>query len=189
MESNKINEYIDLLKAYNDHTNIYSATAYDHLDFHIENSLAICNLLPKGTVHVMDIGSGSGLPSIPIAIAAPAINVTAVESKSRKTKFLEQCKRHLHLRNYHVVTANITDHIIHNRPNPSVITAKAFAPVERFVPMLKILAYTGAKIIVPISENQIQKVSDYAYPNYVTSRKIETVTHHIYLTFYLKPPK
>ncbi len=185
MESSKIDDYVANLKRYNEHTNIYSTQAYDHLEFHIQNSLNIAKLIPANTVHLMDIGSGSGLPSIPLAIACPHINITAVESKSRKTKFLEDCKRALGLRNYHVVTANIMDHIHHNRPKPTIITAKAFAPIERLVPLLKSIAYTKATVIVPISTMQIAKVSEYPYPNYTQKVDIIKTEGDVYLTFKL----
>ena len=81
---NKIEKYIKLLKEYNEHTNIYSKNAYDKLNFHIEDSQEIAKIIKNTKQTIIDIGSGSGLPSIIIAIENPNNKVIAVESKSRK---------------------------------------------------------------------------------------------------------
>jgi 16S rRNA (guanine527-N7)-methyltransferase len=85
-----IDRYIALLKEYNEHTNIYSKKAYDKLDFHIQDCITLANLIGNQTISVVDFGSGSGLPSIIIAISNPNNQVVAVESKSRKSVF---CRR------------------------------------------------------------------------------------------------
>jgi len=55
---------------------------------HILNSAAIGDLIPAGQT-VVDIGSGAGLPGVPLALARPDLTVTLVESMRRRTDFLE----------------------------------------------------------------------------------------------------
>ena len=63
-----IKAYITLLKEYNQTTNIYSKTAYNKLEFLIEDCNQLAKLITNTNQHVLDIGSGSGLPSVIIAI-------------------------------------------------------------------------------------------------------------------------
>jgi 16S rRNA (guanine527-N7)-methyltransferase len=58
-------------------------------DRHILNSAVIAELIEPGSC-VIDIGSGAGLPGIPLAIARPDLRVTLVEPMLRRTDFLEQ---------------------------------------------------------------------------------------------------
>ena len=88
----KIKTYCEALKVYNQTTNIYSKNAYDKLPFHIQDGVTLATLIGNNKKRVLDIGSGSGLPAVIIAIINPKNHVTAVESKSRKTIFLDQIK-------------------------------------------------------------------------------------------------
>jgi 16S rRNA (guanine527-N7)-methyltransferase len=186
MISQQLDEYVTQLKGYNEHTNIYSASAYDKLQFHIEDSLNILNLIPKTTRRILDIGSGSGLPSIPMAIARTDINVTAVESKSRKTRFLAEVKTAIGLHNLTVVTANIAEYIHKEKPTPDVITAKAFAPIDRLLPLLKTLAYTRSTAIIPVSQAQATELNHHPFPGFILKHGIETDGTHTYLILELK---
>ena len=56
---------------------------------HILNSAAIAELIEPGS-RVIDIGSGAGLPGVPLAIARPDLKVTLVEPMLRRTDFLEE---------------------------------------------------------------------------------------------------
>ena len=58
--SNQIQRYLDALKSYNEHTNVYSTHAYDRLDFHVQDCLSLADLIGNDPVRVLDIGSGHG---------------------------------------------------------------------------------------------------------------------------------
>ena len=58
-------------------------------DRHILNSAAIAELIEPGS-RVIDVGSGAGLPGVPLAIARPDLRVTLVEPMLRRTDFLEE---------------------------------------------------------------------------------------------------
>lgn len=58
-------------------------------DRHILNSAAVAELIESGS-RVVDIGSGAGLPGVPLAIARPDLRVTLVEPMLRRTDFLEE---------------------------------------------------------------------------------------------------
>eukprot|EP01047_Picozoa_sp_COSAG01_P004943 COSAG01_NODE_165_length_23303_cov_269.524953_6_plen_181_part_00 len=158
MQNEKIQHYIRLLKSYNEHTNIYSKNAYDKLDFHIQDSCVLAGLIENKRCRVLDIGSGSGLPSVIIAICNPENQVRAVESKSRKTKFLEQVKAELNLDNYEVVQANIVEYARTDVLRADVITAKAYASLEKVKQVSKPLRKAKHRIFIPISQAQSQEL-------------------------------
>jgi len=156
--SPSIQRYVALLKDYNQHTNIYSENAYDKLSFHIQDGLMLSSLIGKGPV--LDIGSGAGFPAVLIALQNPDHEVVAVESKSRKTLFLEQVVQDLRLSNLRILQSDIHDVLRKKQVKPSVVTAKAFAPLPKLLEILKKLS-PPFQLFVPISEAQTV-LPDYA---------------------------
>jgi 16S rRNA (guanine527-N7)-methyltransferase len=71
------------------------------LSYHIPDSLAAAPLIPAGS-RVCDLGSGAGLPGIPLAIARDDVMVVLVESIGKKARFLEQAVAELGLVNARV---------------------------------------------------------------------------------------
>ena len=146
--------FLDMLKAYNETTNIYSKKAYDKLDFHIDDGLQLAELIGNTNRQVVDIGSGAGFPSVIIAIQNPLNQVIAVESKSRKTRFLNQVKDELHLSNFEVNTVDIQTYINQTSSKVDVVTAKAFGSYEKVFKYAKLMAKKGAEMFIPISQRQ-----------------------------------
>ena len=58
---------------------------------------------------MLDIGSGAGFPAVPIAIAQPEIDVSALEANQKKSLFLTEAKFELPLDNFRVITARLED--------------------------------------------------------------------------------
>lgn len=156
----RITRYIELLKAYNEHTNVYSANAYDRLDFHIQDCLHLAALIGNNPLRVLDIGSGSGFPSVILAICNSKNRVRAVESKSRKTRFLSHVKNELNLTNYEVITCNIVEYARSKAAKAEVITAKAFGSLEKVIKVSGPLRKEKAQIWIPISKAQADAIND-----------------------------
>ena len=66
---------------------------------HVLDSLRAAPLIPDDAVRVCDLGSGAGLPGIPVAVAEPGIEVTLAESRLRRAAFLELTVERLGLAN------------------------------------------------------------------------------------------
>jgi 16S rRNA (guanine527-N7)-methyltransferase len=94
-----LEQYVRLLARWNEKINL-TALAVAEPDDHAIDRLLIEPLLAarylrEGAPNVIDIGSGSGSPAVPLKIAAPAMHLTMVESKTRKAVFLTEVLREL----------------------------------------------------------------------------------------------
>ena len=94
---------------------------------------------------VLDIGSGAGLPGIPLAIAKPEMTVALLDGNGKKTRFLTHVKRHLGLHNVEVHHERIENH----RPNPpyDTITARAFASTDTLLSMSRPLIHRNSRVL------------------------------------------
>jgi 16S rRNA (guanine527-N7)-methyltransferase len=77
---------------------------------HILDSLNLISLFRGAPVSALDVGSGGGLPGIPLAIAWPETRVVLLESRERKAGFLESAVRTLGLKNARVVCARLEEY-------------------------------------------------------------------------------
>ena len=150
--------YVSELLSYNERTNVYSKSAYDKLPFHVTDSLTLAmhirSRAPRG---VLDLGSGSGLPSVLIACVNPEIPVYAVESKSRKTRFLAHAGKKLDLQNYVPLTQNVNELARSWCFDVDHVTAKAFKPLPEVEPIMRRCVMGDAQMLVPISEAQVRE--------------------------------
>jgi len=91
-------EYLALLQKWN---RTYNLTAIREASRMVSHHLLDClAIMPHVTAStVLDVGSGAGLPGIPLALAAPTVQVTLLESSHKKAAFLQQAKAELKLDN------------------------------------------------------------------------------------------
>lgn len=147
--------YVAALITYNAQTNVYSQGAYGKLPFHLQDSLTLGARIAQDPGPVVDMGSGSGLPSVCVAISNPSVPVWAVESKGRKTAFLKAVASELGLRNLHILTENIVELSRTSAFDVRYVTAKAFKPLPEVLPLAKKAILRQAQLLVPISEAQV----------------------------------
>jgi 16S rRNA (guanine527-N7)-methyltransferase len=135
----KLLAYLALLDKWN---RVYNLTAVREVErmvgHHLLDSLAAVPFFQGGDsdlIRVLDVGSGGGLPGIPLAIARPELQVTLIDSIAKKTAFLLQAKAELGLANLNVVTGRVEDY----RPETGfdVITSRAFSDLKEFVTLTR----------------------------------------------------
>lgn len=132
-----IERYLLLIEKWN---KIHNLTAIrnlqDMLYQHVLDSLAV---LPHiNGPQIVDVGSGAGLPGIPIALARPDWQVLLVESNQKKASFLQQVKIELALQNVAVIGQRIED--IHSDKKVNTIITRAFSELGEFVNLTRQLA-------------------------------------------------
>jgi 16S rRNA (guanine527-N7)-methyltransferase len=97
---------------------------------HILNSAVAVELLAEGET-VVDIGSGAGLPGIPIALARPDLKVILVEPMLRRTEFLEMAVHSIGL-GVDVIRGRAEDVVVRERVGPAdVVVSRAVASLEK----------------------------------------------------------
>jgi len=135
----KLLAYLTLLDKWN---RVYNLTAVRDVErmvsHHLLDSLAVVPYFEGGCpdlIRVLDVGSGGGLPGIPLAIARPELQVTLIDSIAKKTAFLLQAKAELGLPNLNVITGRVEDF----RPDSTfdVITSRAFSDLKEFVTLTR----------------------------------------------------
>ena len=131
-------QYLVLLEKWN---KTYNLTAIrdirQMLVHHVLDSLVVIPHLPlKGTsVRLLDVGSGAGLPGVPIAIADPDARVTMLDSNQKKTAFIQHAIGELRLANASVVCARVEDW---KSQSPfQIITSRAYSELRLFVEQTK----------------------------------------------------
>ena len=97
------------------------------LSKHILDSLSI-NYLIKGK-NVLDIGSGAGLPGIPLAVINPDINFLLLDSNNKKIIFLNHVKINLNIKNIDLVHARIED--FNNDVRFDTIICRSYASLSK----------------------------------------------------------
>ena len=122
--------YVDLLEKWNQTFNLTAVRQRAELyTRHIVESLAIAPFL-SGKLRA-DIGTGAGLPGVPLAITDPEVDYVLVDSNGKKTRFLLEVKRALGLSNIEVETTRV-ENWRPIRPFDAVIT-RAFADLATTV--------------------------------------------------------
>src|SRR5690606_25311570 len=95
-----LERYLDLLRAANERMNLTRIVDREHARVqHIADALTLLPLLPAGSHRLADVGSGGGVPGIPLAILRPDVSVTLIESVGKKAAFLEEAVGALALAN------------------------------------------------------------------------------------------
>lgn len=113
---------------------------------HVQDSLNVLSLLDPPPASILDVGSGGGLPGIPLAIAWPETHVALLESRERKAGFLERAARELRLRHVSVVCARLEDVRGAWRGEPvDAVVVRALGDLPRVLKLASPVAQQGAR--------------------------------------------
>lgn len=141
----KLIEYLKLLEKWN---RVHNLTAVREpaqmVVLHLLDSLSVLPHL-EGKTSILDVGTGAGLPGIPLAIARPDLEVTLLDSNHKKTTFLAQAKAELGLANIRVETARVEAY----RPQRlfDVVVSRAFSELSDFVTQARHLVQPGGELL------------------------------------------
>jgi len=119
---------------------VYNLTAIrdeaSMIDLHLLDSLSVLPYVDFPAV--ADIGSGGGLPGIPLAICRPEMAVTLVETVGKKASFLQQAKFELGLHNLTVQNQRVEN--LHPAELFPAVSSRAFASIVDFLTLTEHLA-------------------------------------------------
>lgn len=140
----KLLAYVDLLVKWNRTYNLTAIRDGDEMvTQHLLDSLSILPYL-EGLNRLADVGSGAGLPGIPLAIARSELAVTLIDSVHKKSAFQRQAKIDLGLPNVSIYSGRIEDYEQHGCFD--AVTARAFADVPALVRAAAPMLRSGGRI-------------------------------------------
>ncbi len=98
---------------------------------HYIDSLTVSSLIPENA-KVLDVGCGAGFPTFPLAIFRRDIEITALDSTAKRTKYVHETAELLHLNHVHVVTARAEEYAQNScfREQFDIVTARAVASLS-----------------------------------------------------------
>ncbi|MDT0445985.1 16S rRNA (guanine(527)-N(7))-methyltransferase RsmG [Streptomyces johnsoniae] len=107
---------------------------------HLLNCAVLSEVVPE-QVTVCDVGSGAGLPGIPLALVRPDLRITLLEPLLRRTNFLNEVVELLGLEDQVTVVRGRAEEVMNSFTPVHVVTARAVAPLDRLagwgVPLLR----------------------------------------------------
>ena len=174
VDQQRLLTYLALLDKWN---RVYNLTAVRETErmvsHHLLDSLAIVPYVETG--RILDVGSGGGLPGIPLAIARPELQVTLIDSVAKKTAFLLQAKAELGLENVAVVTGRVEAH--QDPAGFDTITSRAFSDLKEFVTLTRHLLAPGGRWLAMKGLYPHEEIA--ALPNWVKlhSEHVLTIPH------------
>lgn len=128
--SEPLAQYVLLLNKWNA---AYNLTAIRDIESmvskHIFDSLAILPWIQGN--RMIDVGTGAGLPGIPLAIARPDIHCVLLDSNGKKIRFLNEVKRQLQLNNLEIVQFRVENY--HPTVGFDTVVSRAFSSLEQMM--------------------------------------------------------
>ena len=133
---------------------------------HLIDSVAVLPVLRRflsgPSPRIADLGSGGGLPAIPIAIVQPEWRLTLIEAIRKKTAFLQHVRGKLKLKNIEVLSERVEDVAVQQPAQFDAVISRAFTSLARFLdlslPLLKpsglVFAMKGKR-----ADEEMQEVS------------------------------
>lgn len=137
----KLLEYLALIHKWNKVHNLTAVREPEEMvTLHLLDSLAV---LPH--IHaerLLDVGSGAGLPGIPLALCLPELQVTVLDSSHKKASFMRQAKAELGIVNLEVVCGRVEQF----KPDElyDVIISRAFSDLNQFISLTRHLCKPNA---------------------------------------------
>ena len=142
----KLLDYVALIAKWNQ---VHNLTAIREpvkmVTHHLLDSLALLTVIDGPAKRLVDVGSGAGLPGIPLAIARPDWSVTLLDSNHKKGVFLQQAVSELGLSNATVVV----DRVEAFRPEGGFdyVVSRAFSDLPEFAELSRHLRAAGGALL------------------------------------------
>ena len=136
-------DYLAMIQKWNKAYNLVGTSNADELvQKHLLDSLSLVAHIKMSPV--LDVGSGAGLPGIPLAICLPDISFTLLDSNGKKARFMRQVVMDFKLTNVEIVQTRVENY--HPSVAPKIVLARAFAPVDKALEMLAAVCAPQGKV-------------------------------------------
>ena len=168
----KLLDYLALMQKWNKVHNLTAVRDADEMvTLHLLDSLVV---LPHiDAKHLLDVGSGAGLPGIPLAICLPDLQVTVIDSNSKKVSFMRQAKAELGITNLEVLGGRVED--IAPARKFEIIISRAFSDLSLFISLTHHLLDAQGKWLAMKGVYPEAELADLLKKTGVTASKVEVL--------------
>ena len=159
---NQLDKYYNMLVEYNKNINLTAITEYDQVLLkHFYDSLTITKAIELTNQKICDIGTGAGFHGIVLKIAYPDLEITLVESLTKRCVFLNEVIKELDLKNIKVVNQRAEEFSQNNIEYFDIITSRAVAKLNILLELsIKSLKIGGYYIALKANvEEEIKSIS------------------------------
>jgi len=163
---NLFKKYMELFLEKNSHTNLISKNDAKLLfEKHIFDSLAIHKFMKyreiKASAALLDIGTGGGFPSIPLAILYEELNVFPLDSITKKINIIEELKTELELKNIFPMCDRAENlQLNRNAKKYDYVTTRAVAPIEAIIKYAMVNLKSGGHFIAYKSKKAMTELKE-----------------------------
>ena len=187
----KLLTFMALLKEWSGTYNLVAPRERDFLlTRHLLDSLSIAPWLQKGSL--LDVGTGAGLPGLPLAIINPDMEVTLIDSAGKKIRFIRHVGRTLNLGNIHPMHQRIED-LDETGPYAN-ITSRAFASLKDFAEAVRSCTDHSTRLLAMKGVYPRKELEE--LPDWVNVQSVEPITvpylhaeRHLVLMSVSNPPR
>ncbi|TRW94423.1 16S rRNA (guanine(527)-N(7))-methyltransferase RsmG [Candidatus Methylobacter oryzae] len=156
----QVDQLIGFIKLIEKWNKAYNLTAIRNREemtrLHILDSLAIVPHI-EGK-RIIDIGTGAGLPGIPLAICLPEIGFTLLDSNAKKTRFVQQVVLELKLKNVEVLHSRVESH--HPEQGYDAVLTRAFASLPDIVKLTAHLLAANGVLLAMKGQNMEAEIAE-----------------------------
>jgi len=175
-QTKQFQAYHQLLLAWNKKINLVSRKDVERIvPYHFIDSVSVISEIPKNSI-VCDLGTGAGLPGIPIKIIRDDISMYLIESITKKANFLSDVLKRLELKNTFVL--NQRAETIRDIKF-DVILVRLFGKISDVLPLaLKLLSHKGKIIFYKIAgiEKEILSAKNFSKKNNLILKPVKDIT-------------
>ena len=137
---------------------------------HVLDSLSIAKWLQAGSL--LDVGTGAGLPGLPLAIVKPEMEVTLLDSAGKKIRFIRHVERTLKITNINPLHQRMED--LHQDQPFANITSRAFASLGAFAQAVRPCAGESSRLLAMKGTHPEKELEE--LPEWVNIESIEKLT-------------
>ena len=150
-DDSRLERYLDLLYSANRTLNLTRVPREEAGERHVAESLSLLRLAPwEDGTEALDLGSGGGLPGIPLALARPKVRFRLLERTQKKAYFLAAAAAELGLTNVEVVAQDSREYrSSSNFRAPRYLVSRAALPLVRLIPeVARLLGPAGTALLL-----------------------------------------
>jgi len=157
IQINQTLDYLSLLQKWNQSFNLVSSrNNLEIVERHILDSLSVNEYI--GGECILDMGSGAGLPGIPLAIFNPEKKFILLDSNGKKTRFLQQVKTALHLQSIEIENSRVENY--QTKHQIDMVVCRAFSSLAEIAKKAQHLLSRDCKILAMKGKFPEQEISE-----------------------------